>query len=344
MISQKTLETAVSRGVITSTQMDMLRAIEAGVEAIDGRVPVDPERLRFVSGFADIFVTLGIGLFLGALYMLWGETIGGNVALVAASWGLAEWFARRRRMALPSLALTVAFALSTLLLAFNALEQIFDDRDALLKLTQLSLFLSYAALASAVALGLHYWRFRVPVTPALILGAMSAAGLGHLENRISDPEFDLAIFLAGLVAFAAAMWFDARDPTRATNRGEIAFWLHLLAAPLIVHPVMKGVGGDMLDPLSAAFVLLVFLLLGVVALLINRRAMLVSGLFYAGGAIAVLTEGRGFDGVLFPIALLVLGAFILLLSIGWEPLRRTFITRLPHGITRHLPPLTVPAS
>ncbi len=37
------------------------------------------------------------------------------------------------------------------------------------------------------------------------------------------------------------MRFDMTDPERLTRRTDIAFWLHLLAAPLIVHSLISGV-------------------------------------------------------------------------------------------------------
>ena len=45
------------------------------------------------------------------------------------------------------------------------------------------------------------------------------------------------LLLCGLAVFALAMRFDLSDPKRQTRRTDIAFWLHMLAAPLIVHPL-----------------------------------------------------------------------------------------------------------
>lgn len=344
MISPRALDDAVARGIITPTQSDALRAIEAGFSSVGEPAPRDAERLRFVSGFADIFVTIGIMLFLGAIHMLAGGTLPGDIALLALSWLLAELFTRRRRMALPSLALTAAFGLSALFLAGDLLISDARYRPALRLLSDPDGMLPYAALAAAAALALHYWRFRVPATPAAITAALLLAVLAPLDIPFEHPGFEVALFAGGFATFAAAMWFDARDPARQTSTSEIAFWLHLLAAPLVVHPVMNRVGGEVDDPVSAGLVLLVFLGLGVIALLINRRAILVSGLFYAGVALAALAQDSGLEGVVFPVAILLLGAFILLLSIGWDPLRKAAISRLPAPVSRFLPPLTVSAT
>src|SRR2546430_3225670 len=43
------------------------------------------------------------------------------------------------------------------------------------------------------------------------------------------------LFRSGMFLFA--MWWDGSDRARLTRRSDVAFWLHLLAAPMIVHPV-----------------------------------------------------------------------------------------------------------
>ena len=36
------------------------------------------------------------------------------------------------------------------------------------------------------------------------------------------------------------MRYDLSDPARETRRTDAAFWLHLLAAPLLVHTLVRG--------------------------------------------------------------------------------------------------------
>ena len=83
----------------------------------------------------------------------------------------------------------------------------------------------------------------------------------------------------------------------------------------------------------------IFVLLGLVALVIDRRALLVSGLVYAGTASGQLIAalGWGHSSLLTPVVLLTLGAFILLISAGWRPLRRAILDRLPAALSRRLP-------
>jgi hypothetical protein len=78
----------------------------------------------------------------------------------------------------------------------------------------------------------------------------------------------------------------------------------------------------------------VFLALSLVAVLIDRRAMLVSGLSYAGYAFATLI---GLSDMTTPATVLALGAFVLLLSAGWRPLRAAILGVTPSAFTRNLP-------
>ena len=88
MISQATLDEAVARALISAEQAAALRALAA--EPAPRQTYDEDERLRFVSGFGDIFVTIGVALFLVAVGWLCSERIGpiATLGLVAAlSWG-----------------------------------------------------------------------------------------------------------------------------------------------------------------------------------------------------------------------------------------------------------------
>jgi hypothetical protein len=81
----------------------------------------------------------------------------------------------------------------------------------------------------------------------------------------------------------------------------------------------------------------VFLMLSFVAVLIDRRAMLVSGLTYAGIAFWTLIRQAGLSDMTTPLTILTLGSFVLLLSAGWRPLRAAILNILPSALTHRLP-------
>lgn len=377
MISDQVLARAVDQGLLTAEQAQSLRDLASGeatphAPAQPPPLPVQPpplppplptasrdestepddERLRFVTGFADIFVTLGIALFCGSAAYLLGLYVGDAekwAALAVIAWLLAEFFTRRHRMALPSIVLLGLFAGSV----FAAILAIATPNDAgsyLVRHLQLAngSWLSAnaptalaAALGTALFIALHYWRFRVPITIAAGAAALTAAitaAAYWLMPEMSKQTFYGLQMLCGLAIFALAMRFDMSDPQRRTRRTDIAFWLHLLAAPLIVHPfIATFVHGGTLDTATAIAILGVFLAFSIVSLVIDRRALLVSGLAYAGVAFGTLIRHSEWADKAGPATLLVLGLFILLLSAGWRPLRNGLLRLLPAALTQRLP-------
>ncbi len=111
MISEPVLRQAVERGIVTAQQADGLRQLAEDVARREFEPEADREKLRFISGFADIFVVIGIGLFVGAAGYFLFESVPPPVAspiMTGLIWGLAELFSRRHRMALPSIVLSGA--------------------------------------------------------------------------------------------------------------------------------------------------------------------------------------------------------------------------------------------
>lgn len=354
MISDRALAAALDRGLIDAGQVEALRLVEAEL-APQPPEPTDDESLRFVTGFADIFVTIGILLFLGALFFMMSAGTGTTLAFAGAAacaWLLAEFFTLKRRMALPSIVLLVVFVSAVAVLSaqiFAALLHATNPPHRDLSLAGILPYdvvpLALAALVTAGLAALHYVRFRVPVTIAAGVAALCVlavtAVVGFFPSA-GETAVNLVLLGCGVAVFALAMRFDLSDPARLTRRTDIAFWLHLLAAPLIVHPLIRGFlhGFDTrLTPDAALGILLVFVALGLVAVIIDRRAILVSGLLYAGFALAALVRAAGVAGSAYavPAVVLALGAFILMVSAAWHPLRRAILRRLPPGLSARLP-------
>lgn len=341
-ISGDTLERAVAQGVLTLRQVEMLRYLENTAAGVPAEAPVDDEKFRFINGFGDIFVTIGIALFLGALSYFALEWIGGAGAgftVALASWLLAEYFTRKRRMALPSIVLLLVYAASvfsaTLIVmagaeAFNV-SAVSDDSWPVV----------IAGLATIAATALHYRRFRIPITFAAGVAALVASILAlviAIAPDFAERFLRPVLLVCGIAVFALAMRFDLSDPQRQTRRTDIAFWLHMLAAPLVVHPLISGlVASGNLNAATSLGVLAIFLGLAGVAVLVGRRAILVSGLSYAGIAFGSLVRQIGLGESVVPLTLLVLGALVLLLSAGWHALRRRLFALLPAALVQRLP-------
>lgn len=357
MIAEQDLQAAVAEGIIDQAQavriahLARLR-LEATASSAprlrdsvtaDDRLAVDPddERFRLIGGFNDVFVAIGVCLLAGALLGLsrvvgFGDAFAG-VALLCA-WGLSEVFARRMRLALPSILLAAMFCAAAALLV----AQLTADRGL-----PSILYGGWvvAALAFSGAALLHHWRFRVPIDMALV----ASGGIGVLLALISaiapalaQDYLNLILLACGLSVFTLALRLDMRDPRRLTRRSDAAFWLHLLSAGLIVHPVFRSMVGSTGDfgTTKSLIILCIFAVLGVIALVIDRRALLVSALSYAGIAVAYLISQSVSTNLSLPLALLGLAVLVLALSAGWRGLRRALLPVLPLGRWRErLPPI-----
>ena len=215
------------------------------------------------------------------------------------------------------------------------------------------------ALFATAAAAAFYWRFKLPFALLPLAASLIVAAVGvasFLVPRSLAVSDSVVLLVCGLGVFAAAMSFDASDRERLTRRADCAFWLHLLAAPLIVHSVIQLVTPSlvgssrhfgvrfspiMTNELALAIVLIVALL-AIVAIAIDRRALLVSGLAYLGGAVGyALTGAAAGSGPGFKVAatLVILGALVLSLGAGWVPLRRRLLALLSPAISNRLPPV-----
>src|SRR5437764_9591414 len=181
MYSQQELDDAVGSGVITAEAASALRA---HIEKQRSTAIPDEEQFRLLTGFNDIFVSIAAAILLFAVGWI-GQSIGQSTGLVisdhgetgpsvlaplavaATSWGLAMYFTARRRMALPSILLLLAFAggvfATSLLAIVQALGPDRVDNNNLVG----GIAAAAAGAVGAGAAWLHWRRFRVPITVAV---------------------------------------------------------------------------------------------------------------------------------------------------------------------------------
>ncbi|HYG48275.1 MAG TPA: hypothetical protein VD846_10085 [Allosphingosinicella sp.] len=351
MYSDSDLEAAVAAGALSPESASALRDYVANRS---GGAVVDEEHFRLLTGFNDIFVGIAAAILLFAVAWI-GNAVGPNIGgdgpspfaglfVAATAWGLAEFFTRKRRMALPSIILLLAFtggvlltALTTLVLALG--ESTFEDNER-----AIALVIAASAAVAAGATWLHWRRFRVPITVAVAALTVVGVAMALIASAVGDvPALENIMLVSGLVlglcVFLLAMWWDSSDRARETRRSDVAFWLHLLSAPLIVHPIFSLLGltdGDATIG-EALIVLAVYVLLGITALAIDRRALLVSALAYV--LFALISLFREFGAVELNIALaaFVIGSGLLLLSAFWHGVRRSVVRPLPAGLQARLP-------
>ncbi len=268
-----------------------------------------------------------------------------GVLVAATAWPLAEFFTRQRRMALPSIILLIAFVVAVFAAVASGSIGLLGQSDEMGRLGAVMLALS--GVIAAGAAWLHWRRFMVPITVAAGAGAAAVTVIALIFAVIGPNNLDNGeniilglVFLAGLAIFAFAMRWDISDRERKTRRSDVAFWLHLLAAPMIAHPIFYALGvtrGDAIGVGAAVGVLAVYVLFGLVALAIDRRALLVSALAYVLAAMTFLFERFGAVELNVALTALVIGSALLSLSAFWTPIRQAIVGGLPGGVQQRLP-------
>lgn len=311
MISRELLEAAVDRNIIHQNQvdplLDFIRHRQSGTEEFAESNSHD-EPLRFVRGFGDIFISFGIILLVIAINML---SLSGYLYFipVAGFVVMAEWLVRVRRLSLPG----IAILLSILFFVNKAIE--FDHENA----TVLGL-----AILSLTSL-FFYLRYKMPFSLFPVAAGVVAIAIVQIGTDLI--EYPLIFSALGLIVFIIAMGFDIRDTERNSHLSDSAFWLHLLAAPLMIHGLMISVLFSqqqwLADMGHAIFIVLFFIGVLLIALLLDRRAMLVATQLYMVYAVTQLLEGQlGSAQNIIIYVLLILGFAIIFFGTYWYKSRR----------------------
>jgi hypothetical protein len=360
IIERLDLEAAIAAGIISRQQADRLRDLseqgQAGPDApLDFSQGVADEPFRLNRGFRDIFVAIGLVIFgagVSALALsfainfntslgfwdpiensrIWPIPI--TALLLAYGFVQAEIVTRRQRLPLSSAMAAIAFvawsamfcgaiALNYATSAPRIQSMMFDSHGSAILWAMLA-----GAMAGTVA---FYWRYRLPFCLAMLAGLLVVLSFAVLDQFLDGGWFERSsrdvLGAWGILVFLAAMWFDMKDRFRVTRLSECAFWLHLLAAPLLVHSFLMG---DRFGEQGAGFLFAAVAILSVVALVIDRRALLVSGLGYLVVAVfRLISDSALSGGYKVAITAFVIGGFLLALGLGWAAIRRTLLKAMP---------------
>jgi hypothetical protein len=333
MYTDEDLSRAVKAGIFTDVAVEQFRE---EISASRNMPSVNEENFRLVSGFNDIFVVIASVILLFS--SLWAiNQIDRSLSLlvfVVISWCLAEFFVLRRQLALPAIVLLLTFVGGLFAFVLSFYSPFYN-------LVEPGLPLLLATACSAIGAYLHWRRFAVPITIAAftvaIVGFIVALFITTYPDKI---EWLLSVIcLCGLLTFIFAMYWDASDVKRITRRADVAFWLHLLSAPLIVHPVFSWLGildgGQQIS--SMVIVVALYILITLISLIIDRRAFMVSSLVYVLYAISNLLEAYGIVGQSLAVTGIVIGAALLFLTAFWHKARRVLLKILPAVILKGVP-------
>lgn len=335
MLNDHDIDAAVRSGVITAEQATALRR-KSGAGA--GRH--ETETPRVTRGFNDVMLALGTAIITLALMSQWvsfNATVSPFVyATFPVLWGISELLNVRRKAVLPGIVAVIGMTIAAIYLGsrfgYSFTAENFLSRKVSDFMQYPAQVLMFAGLAAAATNALYYARFRLPfalLPLALGLGvaATNALVMAFGWEKATAAPYVLGLIF-GLVLFAAAMWYDTSDPLRQTRNADCGFWLHLAAAPLVVHSLLSVFGGTAMARTGSGsgVTIAVITMLTVIALAIDRRALIVASLSYLVAAIGyvVSTAAAALGGSLFA-TLIVLGAVVLIVGMGWHPARRILL-------------------
>jgi hypothetical protein len=232
---------------------------------------------------------------------------------------------RARRLALPGIAI-----LLSMLYFISEIGDFQTQEHALFNV----------GLMTAVAAA-FYLRHRMPFS--LLPIAAGVISIASLVMGIDLSELAIVVAGYGLAIFAVAMWFDAQDTARQTRLSDCAFWLHLLAAPLIVHGVMVSLlsPGGVAAPFREILTIMFFIGFFLLALFVDRRALLVSSISYAIYAVITLAEGHviRLENITL-VVFMLFGVFIVFFGTYWYKVRSlVFAPIASRSISGYVPPI-----
>lgn len=358
------LNGAVARGLIEARQVsglerylvDALPVLRPPGSIVDRHAEarqfdiVDTESPRFVRGFHDVLISIGAAILLAG-----AAGLGSIFAVLPAIIILAEILVIRQRLALPAVLLSVATAIWAFVVAALLIEQVDPGLRP-------SLMAALYVLPLPIIMGAFVARYRVPIALSMLIVSAAALVLlltiAGLELVSGSPDFAteypsvmvILFVLSALGLFATALRYDLSDPARTTRRSDIAFWLHLAAAPALLYAglaltflILRGDFENFelsTEALPAPPVIAIILVLMLIGLVIDRRAFVTSGLVSLIGTVYGIFRDRMLEGsTMISLSLLTVGVVVLTVGVGWQPLRRAVVEALPSRLKAKLPPL-----
>ena len=350
-ITKRDIQEAVARRIIDEKQgigfINLIRKRNGFLHSIKEK----DEPFEMFRGFAEIQIALGLVIFLLGIGLL--PSSGENiffipVLVIFLSWLFSHYFTLKRRMKLPSMMLASVFAVSLIDLMMVISGEVLDKSNLFSSVNFLAL-----GLIGVLGMGLYFYKFRLPFA-IFILGLfgfvimMSTAymidGKNVLEFSFSilfdlreSAVFAFGSLFFGLLAFSFGIYFDIKDPYRVSRFSQTGFWMHVLAAPLIVNTFLStayNIGGTLGYLLS----FLLFGIISFISLVIDRRSFLTAGLGYltmiVWSAIKYLTPDLN-----FVMTMIVLGVVVTALGSWWGHLRTWIMLLLPEfPLKGRLPP------
>ena len=333
--NRQLIDAAVAQGILSPEQHRRMTALAEGKP-----LATPDERFRIMHGFSEVFISIGLIMLLGAWAGLLKVALGNPaVAMIAGggtAWFLAHYFTFKRRTLLPAI-LCCLYASSYI---GQALIYIWTNHADIslwnLKTQGLSLVqFEVPFIGSFLVLAAAALRFRIPflMLPLGILFTLIVTlGVKFGDNTIS---YRIVLGLCGLSLLGVALSLDLKDPERLKRTSDFAFWAYVVGSPLTVHPLFLTLFFQTIERHQQPFMIVVIMILisGIIsvgALLINRRALILSTLIYVTSSLGYLFHKlllvNTATAILFTT--FVVGLYVVGLGTCWMKARRLLMTNL----------------
>jgi len=327
MYSEQDLDLAVEEGIFAQESVEAFRErmkARRNARATQPEAPpalVENEKLKILSGLNDVFILLAClltvvsGAIVGAMAH---KTVGGFVVAVLA-WILSELFIVKLKKRTTGIGLMLMFSAG---MAWFLLALLGEN---------------VAPVVALFPLAIHWARFRVPITVSLFLGVVGW-NLYNLGTTLELFKPHFLLLALGLVTTSLAVVLDSTDTRRETDRSDIAFWMHIVGAALIVHSTYYALSEVFKEESVLKIVVFValYLILSSVSLIIDRRAMMVSSTGYVVYAISwKFGTHQAETGISVGAGLV--GLFMLWLAVTWHRIRGRLLAFLPDSVRRLVP-------
>ena len=202
----------------------------------------DTEAPRFVRGFHDVLITIGVAI---VMVGVWG--VGAFAAALPAIIILAEILVKRQRLALPAVLLTMLYVHWIFVTTIIVLDGLMArEPEPMLH------FVLVVAPFALLLLPFH-WRYRIPLSLSLWFLSLAAVALAlivlALARLTGSADFIVAhpIASSGIFFAAALGLLRWRCPTIcptgfASRTGPTSpSWLHLITAPALLYSTLAFV-------------------------------------------------------------------------------------------------------
>jgi hypothetical protein len=301
---------------------------------------VDKEGFHFIAGFNDVFVASASILLLFSILvaaMPFGDAVPITLFTISA-WGLAELFLRKSELALTSIVLVGSFVGGMFFSGIFWVHGHLHTHPPLIAML-------VATVVAMLSTWIHWKRFHIPITlacgvlPPFLLLLYLPFYFSQGLTVYDDNWFLILVFMMGVTVFTWAMWWDISDLERGTERSDIAFWLHLIAAPMVVHPLFYSLG--MFDEESSLMILAIaityYLFIILVSLIIDRRAFMLSSLIYLLTLFSAVLKSYGVIYDSLALAGIIFASALLILSTYWHQSRLKIMEKMPVWIQNRVP-------